>query len=125
MIYKKKLNNNVIVALDSQGNEKILMGCGLGFQKNEGGTVDESKIEKVFDLADTKLNEQLKQLLKDIPMEYMQLTNTIVSYAQVHVNNKVRESVVISLCDHIYMAIERKKQDIDVVSYQKYCQNRF
>lgn len=114
MRYKKKLNNNVIVAVDDLGNEKILMGCGLGFQKNEGALVEESKIEKVFDLADPNMNEQLKQLLKDIPMEYMQLTNQIVSYAQIHVNNKIRENVVISLCDHIYTAIERKKLGIDV-----------
>lgn len=114
MIYKKKLNNNAIVAVDQQGQEKILMGCGLGFQGKEGTDVDESRIEKVYDLVDSKLNEQLKQLLKDIPMEYFQLTDEVIAYAKVHVNNEISDNVIISLCDHIHMAVERKKHGIDV-----------
>ena len=46
--YKKRLNNNVVVALDEQGQEQILTGRGIGFQVEAGTPVDDQKIEKVF-----------------------------------------------------------------------------
>ena len=33
MIFKKRLNNNAVIAEDEIGRENILVGCGLGFQK--------------------------------------------------------------------------------------------
>lgn len=114
MILKKRLNNNAIIAVDESRSEKILIGCGLGFQGKEGTIVDESKIEKVFALADSKLSDQLKQLLKNIPVENVKLADDVVSYAKVHVDSNINENVLIALCDHIYMAIERKKQGIEV-----------
>ena len=41
MIFKKRLNNNVVIALDENGQEKILCGKGLGFQMKEQDTVEE------------------------------------------------------------------------------------
>lgn len=48
MIFKKRLNNNAVIAEDEKGHEKILVGCGLGFQKKEGSEVEEEKIERSF-----------------------------------------------------------------------------
>ena len=44
MIFKKRLNNNVVIALDENGQEKILCGKGLGFQMKEQDTVEESRV---------------------------------------------------------------------------------
>lgn len=114
MIYKKKLNNNAVIAEDEKGNEKILVGCGLGFQKKEGSPVEEEKIEKIFSLEDAGQREQLKELLQEIPVEHVKLADDVLSYARIHVNSKISSNVIIPLCDHIYMAVERKKQGIDV-----------
>ena len=46
MIFKKRLNNNVVIALDENGQEKILCGKGLGFQMKEQDTVEESRVER-------------------------------------------------------------------------------
>ena len=61
MIFKKRLNNNVVIALDENGQEKILCGKGLGFQMKEQGTVEESRVEKVFALADQVMNRRLQE----------------------------------------------------------------
>lgn len=114
MVQKKRLNNNVIIALDEDGSEVILAGCGLGFQTKDGMAVDESKVEKTFVLTDTRMKEQFKELLKNIPIEHVKLADDIISYARIHVNSRISENVIIALCDHIYMAVERKKQGIDV-----------
>ena len=114
MIFKKRLNNNAVIAEDEKGREKILVGCGLGFQKKEGSEVEEQKIEKIFSLEDAGQREQLKELLQEIPVEHVKLADDVLSYARVHVNSKISTNVIIPLCDHIYMAVERKKQGIDV-----------
>ena len=73
MIFKKRLNNNAVIAEDEKGREKILVGCGLGFQKKEGSEVEEQKIEKIFSLEDAGQREQLKELLQEIPVEHVKL----------------------------------------------------
>lgn len=114
MRFKKRLNNNVVVALDKHQNEQILMGKGLGFQMQVGAKVDPDRIEKVYTLKDTQANQRLQELFGTIPEPYVDLAEDIVNYARIHIPNKIDESVIVSLCDHMYMAIERKKQGIEV-----------
>lgn len=114
MKYKKRINNNVVIAIDDLGNEQILTGRGLGFQIKAGEPVDESRIEKVFTLKDSEANQRLQELFQTIPIEHVNLAEDIVSYARIHISNPINENVIVSLCDHIYMAVERKKQNIDV-----------
>lgn len=114
MLYKKRINNNVVVAIDDQGEEQILTGKGIGFQIQPGTEVDVSRIEKTFTLKDTTANQRLQELFHTIPIEHVTLAEEIVSYAKIHINNAINENVIVSLCDHIYMAVERKKQDIEV-----------
>lgn len=42
------MNNNVTLAQDVNGEEVVLIGSGIGFNKNKGDTVNEEKIEKIF-----------------------------------------------------------------------------
>lgn len=114
MRYKKRINNNVVVAIDDNGNEQILTGKGLGFQMIVQDPVDETRVEKIFTLKDTTANQRLQELFKTIPVEHVNLAEEIIAYARIHISDPINENVIVSLCDHIYMAIERKKQDIDV-----------
>lgn len=114
MKFKKRLNNNVVVAVDGDGNDQIVTGKGLGFAMEQGTIIDESRIEKIFTLKDSKDNERLQELFKTIPVEHIKLAQEIITYAKIHIGNTLQENVIVSLCDHIYMAVERKKQDIEV-----------
>ncbi len=114
MVFKKRLNNNVIIAQDENGNEKILMGCGLGFKLQEKDIIDESKIEKVFSLTDPKMNRLLQELAVNTPIEFIDFATDIVTYAKNQIDNRINENVVISICDHVYMAVERFKKGIEV-----------
>ena len=42
----KIINNNLIRTFDNNGKEVLVMGCGLGFQKKIGDTVDKSNRPK-------------------------------------------------------------------------------
>ena len=48
MKIKKKLNNNVAVVTDKTGNEIIVMGKGITYDKKAGDCVDVEQVEKQF-----------------------------------------------------------------------------
>ena len=50
MVIEKVINNNVVSSWDDEGNELIIMGRGIGFQKKPGGFIRDGEIEKVFRL---------------------------------------------------------------------------
>lgn len=88
------------------------MGRGIAFQKRPGDEVDESKIEKIFKLDNKDVSEKFKTLLYDIPLEYMDVSERIISYAKEKLGKKLNDSIYVSLTDHITFAIERNKKGL-------------
>ncbi|WP_316569263.1 BglG family transcription antiterminator LicT [Neobacillus sp. YIM B06451] len=112
MIISRLMNNNAIVALDDQGNEVILFGKGIGFQKKARQRVDEAQIEKKFVLETPNEIHYLEELMRSIPQPYITATNEIVETAKKELNTNFKENnLFISLVDHIAFAIERKKSN--------------
>lgn len=110
MIAEKIINNNIVSSRDSEGNELIIMGCGLGFGKKAGQALDESKVEKIFKLDDKDSLEHFKRLLKKLPLEYIQVSDEIISYAKAALGEELNENVYLTLTDHISFAIDRFKE---------------
>ncbi|CAH1190121.1 Transcription antiterminator LicT [Paenibacillus auburnensis] len=102
MIIKKIFNNNAIVAKDSQKQEFVVMGCGLGFKKSIGDAVDESLIEKVFILKQKEASERFKLLLEDVPSEYVSLCYDIIEYGKNMLQVPLSEYIYVTLTDHIH-----------------------
>lgn len=110
MKIEKIINNNIISSRDEEGNELIVMGCGLGFGKKTGQCLDENNIEKVFKLANKDSREHFKELLGKLPLEYVQISNEIISYAKEALGKVLNETVYLTLTDHIGFAIDRFKE---------------
>lgn len=110
----KILNNNVVVSTDENKNEIIVMGRGLGFKQKTGNKIDEDKIEKIFTLEDKKMTNKFKALIEEIPMEYMLITEKIINYAKLKLGRKLSDIVYITLTDHIYYAIQRYHEGINI-----------
>lgn len=106
------INNNVIAAVDEQNHELVLMGSGIGFKRKIGDEVDPANVEKQFTRFDEKQVLNFQRLAKEIPYEYMHMTNEIVSYAQLSLNKELDESLYIALMDHLNFAINRIRQGI-------------
>lgn len=109
----KIINNNLIRTFDNNGKEILLMGCGLGFQKKIGDTIDRSKIEKIYAIKNKNDSNKLMNLLSEIPLEYIQVSNEIISYAKYSLGKRLNYNIYISLTDHISFAIERYKQGLN------------
>ncbi|MFP7170945.1 BglG family transcription antiterminator LicT [Terribacillus sp. 7520-G] len=114
MQIKQVLNNNVITVLDEQEHELVIMGRGIAFGRKAGDKVDESRIEKIFKLDDKEMNKRLMELLAEIPLSFVEVSEEIIRYAKQHTNKKIHDNIYVSLTDHIYYAVERFQQGIDI-----------
>ena len=110
----KVINNNVLSAFDEKEREIVLMGRGIGFKAKAGDLIDESKIEKVFHIENSALSRQFQEIISDMPLEHMQISADIISYAKNECNMKLNQSIYVALTDHINYAIERYRQGIQL-----------
>ncbi len=63
----KVLNNNVVIAIDESGRERVLMGRGLAFGLKPDDVLDPAKVEKTFILDNGADGERERRLLTDVP----------------------------------------------------------
>ncbi len=110
MNIKKIINNNIVSSADSDGRELIVMGKGIGFGKKAGQEIDSAMVEKIFRMDDEDSLEQFKKLLANLPLEYVQLSNDIISYAKTSIGIKLNQNVYLTLIDHISFTIDRFKK---------------
>lgn len=106
MKIKKILNNNAVV-VKAGGEEQIVMGAGIGFQKRKNDLVDQTKIEKIFVMTDHSKRQKFKEILTTLPEEHIQVAEAIISHAEEELGVKLNEHVHIALTDHLSFAIER------------------
>ncbi|MCA2017008.1 PRD domain-containing protein [Vibrio tritonius] len=117
MLIEKVLNNNVIISTDTDNNEIVVMGKGLGFQMKPGMPIDKNKVEKVFSLERTQdgnIDARYHQLLAEIPIDLLLATETIVETAQKKLPGELHPSIRISLADHLFFALERCVQGKEI-----------
>lgn len=107
MIARQILNNNLVLTKNSAGEEIIVKGKGVGFQKSKGDTIDESKIEKIFTFEKTGQGRRFHRFLSSIQAEFIDLTDKIVDYALMRYEMKLSDSIYIALSDHLEGVYQR------------------
>ena len=112
MNIQKIINNNVISAVNDKNEEVVVMGRGIGFKAHAGDAIDETKIEKVFRIENETISRQFQEILENIPLEHMQLTEEIISKAKEVLKVKLNQSIYVTLTDHINFAIQRQKEGV-------------
>lgn len=113
IIIEKVINNNIISAYEKSGAEVIVMGRGIGFKKKQGEVVPTDQISKIFRIKSRTLAEQFKELLANMPLERVRISDEIISHAKDHLKLKLNQSIYVTLTDHINFAIERVSQGIE------------
>lgn len=113
IIIEKVINNNIISAYEKSGAEVIVMGRGIGFKKKQGEVVPADQISKIFRIKSRTLTEQFKELLANMPLERVRISDEIISHAKNHLKLKLNQSIYVTLTDHINFAIERVSQGIE------------
>ncbi|UUX35054.1 BglG family transcription antiterminator LicT [Fundicoccus culcitae] len=114
MNIEKVINNNIVIAKDAQGQETIAIGKGIGFQKKKGDLIQPDAIEKTFVNTDAENSNRLLKLLRNIPIEHVQIANDIINYAKTSLGQDLNENLYITLTDHINFAIERFENGVPI-----------
>lgn len=110
---KKVINNNILCVVDDKGSEMIVTGKGLGFQRKIGERLDPALFEKTYRMEGKAEQRRLRELVAQIPIEHLKLTQDLIEYIKSQVTTPLSESLLITLADHISFAIKRKKEGIE------------
>ena len=107
----KKLNNNVVIAVDGDGRELVVIGRGVGFEKKiPYELTDLSKVDRTFyDLDKSKLHA-----LEDIPEVYIDIASKIIQIARDRIKCEFNPNVILTLSDHLSFAVKRLEDKIDI-----------
>lgn len=114
MIIHKILNNNVVVILGENEEEQIVMGRGIAFKKKIGDEVQADIVDKVFTIPDKNMTNKFTELLKELPLQYVEVADDIIKYAKLELGKRLNDNLIISLSDHIQTAVDRHLEGIDV-----------
>lgn len=114
MKIEKILNNNAFISLDESGEEIIVMGKGVAFGKKQGDDIELSGGYKIFSNSNQELNQRLKNIVSDIPQEYIKITEQVVSILEKQYDKKVNDIIYVSLTEHVHGAVERFKKGIQI-----------
>lgn len=114
MLIQKVLNNNVVQATNENGEEMVVMGRGIGFQKGTGDAIDSSKINKTFVLkADDAMFDDIYQQLTT---EEIDTVFAIVKLAEDRLEQEFQSHVYITLGDHLRFALERHRNNLPLTN---------
>lgn len=125
MRIEKVLNNNVAIARKDGGEEVVVMGRGIAFQRHAGDSVSENLIEKIFTLQNDDSAEKLSRLVSEIPIEHILIAEDIISLAEKFYREKLHDAIHISLADHISTAIGRYNAHMNIKNPLRWDIERF
>jgi beta-glucoside operon transcriptional antiterminator len=124
MRIKKVLNNNVAIAQNERGQECVVTGSGIAFDKRAGDEIDIKRVEKIFSLREKGITEKLSKIIENIPLDHLRVCDEIINTARRELP-EVGDTIYLTLIDHISFAIERHKDNLDLASSLKWEMKRF
>ena len=114
LIIRYVLNNNLISTIGKDGQEIIVKGEGVGFQKKKGDVVDTRKIEKIFTFIDSTNEKRFRKTIESIPSEFIDLADRIIQFAKDKYNIHMTDILYLSLSDHLENTVIRYKEGIQI-----------
>jgi beta-glucoside operon transcriptional antiterminator len=110
----KVLNNNVVIAIDESGRERVLMGRGLGFGLRPDDEIDPDKVEKTFILDPGAQGERERRLLVDVPYPVIEAVTRAVDEAERMLGRHLGRHLTIAVIDHVHYVLERLDQGLRI-----------
>lgn len=106
----KQINNNAALAIDSHGNEIVILGTGVGFHKMPYELTDLSKIERTF----YDVDNQYVDMITAVSQPIILASADIIEQAEINLDCEFNPNLTFTLADHISFAIERMRKGIDI-----------
>jgi len=110
----KIFNNSAVLGVDEHGREAVLFGRGIGFRSRTGDIIDDSVVDKRFVPGDLASTDRIVQYLEDIPVEDIDLADSIIAEAKLEFGQGVSEHAVLPLADHLSFALRRLREGMEL-----------
>ena len=107
----KKIFNQNAVLVDDDGQEKVAIGKGVGFDKKRNDLIFHREIERIF-VMEPESQMKLQSLLNQIDEKFLFAAEHIIDHAETVLMKKLNEHVLIALTDHIAFAAENIRNGI-------------
>lgn len=101
------LNNNAVLTIDDNGEDIVVLGSGVAFQKKRGDEINQSQIERIFYQDDHDIIGKLKQSFLEIPVEFIEMSKEIIADAKLELGKEFNDNLYISLPDHLQFTVKR------------------
>lgn len=108
----KVLNNNAVLSRSEDNREVIVTGKGIAFQKKTGDEIVFNDTCRIFVPESGEISRRYQQLIQEIPVEYINISEQIAEDARRTCNKKIFDTIYLTLTDHIYSVCERYKEGI-------------
>ena len=112
------LNTNAVVSVDSHGRELIITGPGIGYKKRKGENLNPELADNTYYLESPDDSKRLQEVVKEISEEYLEIASRVVEAAR-NKNLQVRDSLYVTLTDHINSAVDRYREGIALKNMMK------
>lgn len=112
MKIEKVLNNNMVLAYNTEGKEVILKGRAIGFGKKKGEELDRKLVERVFIQNDKKDARHFEEYFAKLPQVYWEISEQTVDYAKQELGIPLNERTILTVCDHIAGAADRYRNGV-------------
>lgn len=113
---KKVLNSSVVLVHDADDNEFIMLKKGIGYGKRTGDALIEEGDNQIFVPIENSKSKQFQELINDIPIDILQLTQKIILEAEHVLHTTFDKNLYFLLADHLNFAIERMKKGIKITN---------
>ena len=112
----KKINTSAAIALDSFGNEIVVLGKGIGYPPVPYELDDLSRIERTF----YDVNSKYYNIIKEIPIAILNVSAEIAEMAEFELKVQLNPNLPFTLSDHLSFAVERLKKGMDLTGAISY-----
>lgn len=112
MKIKKVLNNGAVLTTNQDGEEIVVLGKGIAFNKKAGDSIDKTKIYKIFTPFDERQRSILLKTIHETDPIFFQISQKIVDRLKREENLDLADSVYITLTDHLATSVERGKKGL-------------
>ena len=108
----KKINTSAAIALDSAGQEIVVLGKGIGFPEVPYELTDLSKVERTF----YDVNSRYFGIIENLPNSILTASAEIVEMAKFELQAELNPNLPFTLADHLNFAVERLKKGVDLTN---------
>lgn len=108
MLITKKINNNVALAQDANGDELVVFGRGVGFPSMPYELTDESVIQRVF----YHVNSDLLNTITSISPDVIAVAFDIIRLADEELDSRLNANLYLTLADHLQFSSDRMAEGV-------------